>query len=179
MKDENRGNFLCVAGEFSPLFAAYSFTRMIFNIFRILGDLCHLLSFIVLIIKIKQTKSCYGERNQFHWCVGISFKTQGLYFIVFFCRYLDLYRVVLNPSRLANGLVLYNSIMKVLYLTLTLYICNLMMRVSPYRTTYDRNGDSYKVVNWAIIPAAVLALIFRRHTGNFILDVDCGTSPLL
>ena len=62
--------------------------------------------------------------------------------------------------------------MKVLYLSMTLYICNLMMRVSPYRTTYDRNGDSYKVVNWAIIPAAVLALIFRRHTGNFILDVD-------
>ena len=69
--------------------------------------------------------------------------------------------------------------MKVLYLSLTLYICNLMMRVSPYRTTYDRNGDSYKVVNWAIIPAAVLALIFRRHTGNFILDVGCGIFRLL
>lgn len=61
--------------------------------------------------------------------------------------------------------------MKVLYLSLTLYICNLMMRVSPYRTTYDKNGDSFKVMNWAIIPAAVLALIFRKHTGNFLIDV--------
>ena len=35
--------------------------KMIFNIFRILGDLCHLLSFIVLLSKIKKTKSCYGR----------------------------------------------------------------------------------------------------------------------
>lgn len=33
---------------------------MIFNVFRIAADLCHLLSFLVLILKIKQTKSCYG-----------------------------------------------------------------------------------------------------------------------
>ena len=65
MKDGNRGNFRFVGDYSSPLFRADSFTRMIFNIFRILGDLCHLLSFIVLIVKIKQTKSCYGERKRF------------------------------------------------------------------------------------------------------------------
>ena len=63
MKDENHGDLMFVGDESNPLFAAYSFTRMIFNIFRILGDLSHLLSFIVLIVKIKQTKSCYGERK--------------------------------------------------------------------------------------------------------------------
>ena len=82
----------------------------------------------------------------FHY-VGISFKTQGLYFIVFVTRYLDLYKVILHPGKLADGLILYNSIMKVLYIALTLYICNMMMRVSPYRTTYDKNGDTYKVVS--------------------------------
>ena len=103
--------------------------------------------------------------------LGISFKTQGLYFIVFVTRYLDLYKVILHPSKLSSGLILYNSIMKVAYISLTLYICNMMMRVSPYRTTYDKNGDTYKVVKWAIIPAAVLAVLFHRHTGNLILDV--------
>ena len=86
-------------------------------------------------------------------------------------RYLDLYKVILHPSKLSSGLVIYNTIMKVLYLSLTLYICNLMMRVSPYRTTYDKNGDTYKVVRWAILPAAILALFFHRKSNNFILDV--------
>lgn len=103
--------------------------------------------------------------------LGISFKTQGLYFLVFFFRYLDLYKVILHPFKLRDGLVLYNSIMKVLYLSLTLYICNMMMRVSPYRTTYDKNSDTYKVVPWAILPAGVLALIFHRHSNNVFLDV--------
>ena len=103
--------------------------------------------------------------------IGISFKTQGLYFIVFITRYLDLYKIILHPSKLHSGLVLYNSIMKVLYISLTLYICNLMMRVSPYRTTYDKNSDTYKVVQWAILPAMILAVIFHRHTENTFLDV--------
>ena len=106
----------------------------------------------------------------FHY-VGISFKTQGLYFIVFVTRYLDLYKVILHPGKLADSLILYNSIMKVLYIALTLYICNMMMRVSPYRTTYDKNGDTYKVVQWAILPAAILAILFHRHTSNLFLDV--------
>ena len=144
---------------------------MIFNIFRILGDLCHLLSFIVILSKIKKTKSCYGRLLCTKWVLGISFKTQGLYFIVYITRYLDLYKVILHPSKLANGLVLYNSIMKVLYISLTLYISNMMMRVSPYRTTYDKNGDSYDVVKWALAPAAILAILFHRHTDNLVLDV--------
>ena len=61
--------------------------------------------------------------------------------------------------------------MKVLYIALTLYICNMMMRVSPYRTTYDKNGDTYKVVQWAILPAAILAILFHRHSSNLFLDV--------
>ena len=47
----------------------------------------------------------------------------------------------------------------------------MMMRVSPYRTTYDKNGDSYKVVKWAILPAAILAILFHRRSGKLFLDV--------
>ena len=41
----------------------------------------HLLSFVVLLLKINATKSCRG----------ISLKTQELYTLVFVCRYLDLF----------------------------------------------------------------------------------------
>ena len=61
--------------------------------------------------------------------------------------------------------------MKVIYIFLTLYISNMMMRVSPYRQTYDKNGDSFDVVKYAIAPAAILAIFFHRHTGNIVLDV--------
>lgn len=48
---------------------------------RLAGDMVHLLSFIVLLLKINATKSCRG----------ISLKTQELYTLVFVCRYLDLF----------------------------------------------------------------------------------------
>jgi ER lumen protein retaining receptor len=43
--------------------------------------MAHLLSIVVLLLKIRQTKSCRG----------ISRKTQELYALVFVCRYLDLF----------------------------------------------------------------------------------------
>jgi ER lumen protein retaining receptor len=85
------------------------------NIFRLIGDMLHLLSIITLLLKIHATKSCRGEAagmRSFHpeplnchiLCVscehdkhcchcraGISFKTQELYTLVFITRYLDLF----------------------------------------------------------------------------------------
>ncbi|KAH7687243.1 ER lumen protein retaining receptor protein [Dioscorea alata] len=51
------------------------------NAFRLLADLTHLLSIIILLVKIRTTKSC----------AGISLKTQDLYVLVFISRYLDLF----------------------------------------------------------------------------------------
>lgn len=69
----------------------------------------HLLSFIVLVLKINATKSCRGRcvqpmpkrRTMTLPCrqvervvdapPGISLKTQELYTLVFVCRYLDLF----------------------------------------------------------------------------------------
>lgn len=86
------------------------------NIFRLAGDMTHLLSIIVLLLKIRATRSARGalgnsrkrERDAdlgipglaLPWqpplnlllvAAGISLKTQELYAIVFVCRYLDLF----------------------------------------------------------------------------------------
>ncbi|XP_020695979.1 ER lumen protein-retaining receptor isoform X2 [Dendrobium catenatum] len=67
------------------------------NAFRLAGDMTHLLSIILLLLKIRATKSC----------AGISLKTQELYVIVFMSRYLDLFRTYYS---------LYNSLMKIIFL---------------------------------------------------------------
>jgi ER lumen protein retaining receptor len=64
------------------------------NIFRLIGDMCHLFSFLVLLLKINVSKSVKG----------VSLKTQELYALVFVCRYLDLFW---------NFISYYNSVMKV------------------------------------------------------------------
>lgn len=51
------------------------------NLFRLAGDMTHLASCLVLLLKIVTTKSCRG----------VSLKTQELYLAVFCARYLDLF----------------------------------------------------------------------------------------
>ena len=51
------------------------------NLFRFLGDMSHILSFMILLHKIVKGKSA----------AGISLRTQELYAIVFCSRYIDLF----------------------------------------------------------------------------------------
>ncbi|CAK9141436.1 unnamed protein product [Ilex paraguariensis] len=51
------------------------------NIFRLAGDMTHLASVLVLLLKIHTIKSCSG----------ISFKTEELYATVFATHYLDIF----------------------------------------------------------------------------------------
>lgn len=73
------------------------------NIFRLLGDMAHVLSILVLLLRLKATKNA----------IGISIKTQELYLVVFATRYLDLFTTFYS---------LYNSLMKILYISATSYI---------------------------------------------------------
>ena len=79
------------------------------NIFRLAGDMTHLLSILTLLLKIQATRSCRGKgyvyamqgadllnldvanNTQVVLFAGISLKTQELYAVVFVCRYLDLF----------------------------------------------------------------------------------------
>lgn len=110
------------------------------NIFRLLGDLSHLASILILIQKIHKSRSCRG----------ISFKTQALYLAVFATRYVDL---LTGPYY-----SLYNTIMKLVFLGTSAWIVYLMK--GKYRPTQDPQIDTFKV-EYLIIPCAILALIFN------------------
>ncbi|KAK4115487.1 ER lumen protein retaining receptor [Canariomyces notabilis] len=110
---------------------------MVLNLFRVAGDLSHLASIFILLHKIVQLKSCSG----------ISFKSQVLYLIVYFTRYLDL------PWTSSP----YNFIFKILFIASQMYIIYLM--ASAYRPTNDPNLDTFRV-EYLLGFAAVLAVLF-------------------
>ena len=93
------------------------------NIFRLAGDLSHLLAIILLLIKIWKTRSC----------AGISGKSQILFLIVFVSRYLDLF---------SNFISLYNTAMKVFFIgsaAATVYFMYV-----KFKATYDGNHDTFR-----------------------------------
>ncbi|ERL93016.1 ER lumen protein-retaining receptor [Dendroctonus ponderosae] len=111
------------------------------NIFRLLGDLSHLLAIMILLQKIFYSRSC----------AGISAKSQVLFAIVYTARYLDLVTVYVS---------LYNISMKVVFLLssyATLYLIYL-----KFRATYDRNHDTFRI-EFLLLPAIVLALLINHQ----------------
>ncbi|CAJ1938706.1 unnamed protein product [Sphenostylis stenocarpa] len=95
------------------------------NIFRLAGDMTHLLSILVLLLKIYATKSCSG----------VSRKTQELYAIVFVARYLDLF---------TDFISVYNSIMKVVFIASSLAIVWCMRFHPMVRRSYNRELDTFR-----------------------------------
>jgi hypothetical protein len=95
-----------------------------------IGDLSHLASIFILLHKIQTSRSCRGiSPIQFaiyfaHIRVltpisilGISFKTQALYVTVYVARYLDIFY---------SWVSLYNFLMKVFFISSSIYILYLM-----------------------------------------------------
>ena len=82
------------------------------NIIRLVADLLHLFSFFIIIAKLLRFKSC----------VGVSCKTQEVYLVVFLFRYMDLFMYFVS---------VYNTTMKVLFITATIYIIYLMRVQNP------------------------------------------------
>ncbi|KAJ8517504.1 hypothetical protein ONZ45_g5300 [Pleurotus djamor] len=111
------------------------------NLFRLLGDLSHLASILILLHKIQTSRSCRG----------ISFKTQALYVAVFMSRYMDLfYRFV----------SVYNSAMKVFFIASSCYILYLMKY--KFRPTHDPSIDTFRV-EYLLGPCLILSLIFNYN----------------
>jgi len=110
------------------------------NVFRLLGDLSHLLAIIILLMKIWKTRSC----------AGISGKTQALFAIVFITRYLDLF---------FHFVSLYNTVMKIIYISLAVGTCYLIF--VKFKATYDGNHDSMRA-EFLLVPAAGLAALVNN-----------------
>jgi len=109
------------------------------NLFRLAGDLSHLLAILILLMKIWKTRSC----------AGISGKTQAMFALTFITRYLDLIHFV----------SLYNTVMKVIYISCSLATCYLMF--VKFKATYDGNHDSMRA-EFLIVPAAGLACLVNH-----------------
>jgi len=110
------------------------------NVFRLAGDLSHLLAIIILLIKIWKTRSC----------AGISGRSQLLFALVFITRYLDLFTSFIS---------VYNTAMKCFFLVASLGTVYLMYM--KFKATYDHNHDTFRI-EFLLGPAVLLAL-FLNH----------------
>lgn len=110
------------------------------NVFRLLGDSFHVISIFLLLIRLLITKNA----------VGISIKTQELYFLVFLTRYLDLFVTFYSY---------YNTIMKILFLCSTGYIIYMVYMTEPFKTNYEKAHDSFLHWYFAVIPCLLLAAV--------------------
>lgn len=123
------------------------------NIFRLIGDMMHLASIFILIIKV------YGGKKS---CRGISLKSQFLYLLVFLTRYMDVF---------TNHISLYNTFMKIIFIASSAFIVYLMKYKSPFCDTYDAKTD-YFFLPYIIVPCAILALLVNEY---FSLMEVCWT----
>lgn len=117
------------------------------NAFRLAGDMTHLLSILVLLLKIRATRSCRG----------ISLKTQELYALVFACRYLDLF---------TNYISTYNTVMKIVFLTSSFTICYLCRFHKVIKATYDREQDTFRHY-FLVVPCLALSLLLHNDFTPF------------
>ncbi|URD96529.1 hypothetical protein MUK42_32131 [Musa troglodytarum] len=113
------------------------------NAFRFAGDMSHLFSVLVLLLKIYATKSCSG----------ISLKTQELYALVFLTRYLDLFTYVVS---------VYNTLMKIVFISSSIAIVWCMRFHPVVRRTYDKEQDTFR--HYLLVGVClVLALLFHER----------------
>ncbi|XP_035694762.1 ER lumen protein-retaining receptor 2 [Branchiostoma floridae] len=110
------------------------------NVFRLIGDLSHLLAIIILLLKIWKTRSC----------AGVSGKSQILFSLVFITRYLDLF---------TNFISVYNSVMKIIYLLTSLGTVYLMY--FKFKATYDSNHDTFRI-EFLVVPVGGLSFLVNH-----------------
>jgi len=111
------------------------------NIFRLCGDLSHLLAIVLLLLKIWKTRSC----------AGISGKSQILFLVVFCSRYLDL---------VTSFISLYNTTMKIFFIASAAGTVYLMF--AKFKATYDGNHDTFRV-EFLLGPCVLLALLLNHE----------------
>lgn len=114
------------------------------NILRLIADTLHLLSFIIIIYKLMRDKNCKG----------VSAKTQEVYLVVFLTRYMDLFMYYVS---------FYNTLMKVLFIGVTIFIIYLMRFKKPTCNTYNRQTEDDFPHYWLIPISLVLTLFIHSE----------------
>jgi len=116
------------------------------NLFRLAGDTCHVISIFLLILRLRVSKNA----------IGISIKTQELYLVVFISRYLDLFTTFYS---------IYNTLMKILYISATSYIIYMVRRTEPFKSNFEKGHDSFLHWKFAVIPCVVLGAVTNLIQG--------------
>ena len=114
------------------------------NLFRFIADSLHLLSFFIIIYKLLRDKNCKG----------VSAKTQEIYLVVFCTRYLDLFMYFVS---------FYNTLMKVLFIGVTIFILYLMRFKAPICNTYNREKEDDFPHVYLIPVSLVLTLLIHSE----------------
>ncbi|KAF7847105.1 hypothetical protein BT93_L3359 [Corymbia citriodora subsp. variegata] len=115
------------------------------NIFRFAGDMTHLTSILVLLLKIYATKTCSG----------ISLKTQELYALVFLARYLDLF---------TDFISVYNTVMKLVFIGSSLAIVWCMRMHPVVRRSYNKELDTFRHYFLALATFGLALLVHEKFT---------------
>lgn len=97
------------------------------NIFRFIADMLHLGAILVLLYRIRKNRNCIGNYLLSSLFIGLSCKTQELYMLVFCVRYLDLFMYFIS---------LYNTLMKLFFISATGFSIYLMRVKKPYCTVH-------------------------------------------
>jgi ER lumen protein retaining receptor len=123
------------------------------NLFRLLGDMFHVTSIVVLLLRLKAMRNANG----------ISIKTQELYLLVFVTRYLDLFTTFYSW---------YNSLMKVLYISVTAYIIYMVRKTEPFKKEYEADTrDGFLHLQYAVAPCVILALVTNLIQGFNVIEM--------
>uniref|UniRef100_A0A0D9W410 ER lumen protein-retaining receptor n=1 Tax=Leersia perrieri TaxID=77586 RepID=A0A0D9W410_9ORYZ len=112
------------------------------NAFRLAGDMTHLMSVLLLLLKIHTIKSC----------AGVSLKTQELYALVFATRYLDIF---------TDFISLYNTVMKLIFMCSSFSIVWYIRRHKMVRRSYDKDHDTFRH-QFLVLPCLLLALLIHE-----------------
>lgn len=101
------------------------------DIFQLIGDFLHLVAMLMLVLKIIATRSVFGS-----WLsdVGLSYKTQEIYLVVFLTRYIDLF---------LGWKSFYLFIMKILFIAMTAYTIYLMRVKNPLKLVWTCLTQTY------------------------------------
>ncbi|TGZ54718.1 hypothetical protein CRM22_010570 [Opisthorchis felineus] len=125
------------------------------NVFRLAGDLSHLLAIFILLLKIYSSRSCRG----------LSGKTQLMFALVFTTRYLDLFVYFVS---------VYNTIMKIVFI-LSSYLTVYFM-YSKFKQTLETTDSLFRLP-YFIVPIGGLAVLVNHSATP--LEVPAPMTPFL
>ena len=118
------------------------------DIFRYIADSLHFISMILLLNQILKKKNC----------IGLSYRTQEIYLVVFLTRYSSIFFANLNYIHL---------ILKLLAIFLTIFTIYLIRLKKPFSMTYDRIHDNfphYKTIYpFSVFLTTIFHVTFRNH----------------